>query len=189
MSIPIRHWYTFGGFRLDALEHLLYKQDGEVVPLKPKVIETLELLVRERGRLITKDELMERLWPDTVVEESNLSQNIYLLRKVLDADGGGASYIETVPKRGYRFTADVEELIDDSKESQSASLATSKPPRVAGLPDAARAPFNSLAVLPLANESADPNVDYLSDGITESIINRLSRLSQLRVMARSTVFH
>ena len=75
-------FYEFGEFRLDGTEHLLYR-GGAVVPLKPKVVETLELLVREQGRLITKDELMTRLWPDTVVEESNLAQNIYLLRKVL----------------------------------------------------------------------------------------------------------
>src|SRR5678815_1413941 len=73
----------FGKFRLDFTEHLLYGEDGEVVPLKPKVVETLELLVQESGRLISKDELMTRLWPDTVVEESNLTQNVYLLRKVL----------------------------------------------------------------------------------------------------------
>src|SRR5687767_4716098 len=107
MSSPVKHFYRFGGFRLDVIEHLLYRHDGEVVPLKPKVVETLELLVRERGRLITKDELMERLWPDTVVEESNLTQNIYLLRKVLSAGGNGGNFIETVPKRGYRFTAEV----------------------------------------------------------------------------------
>jgi len=89
MPNDVRHLYKFGGFRLDTNEHLLYRQDGEVVPLKPKVIETLELLVQERGRLIGKDELMTRLWPDTIVEESNLSQNIYLLRKVLGTDEGG----------------------------------------------------------------------------------------------------
>ena len=95
----------FGKFRLDFTEHLLYGEDGEVVPLKPKVVETLELLVQESGRLISKDELMSRLWPDTVVEESNLTQNVYLLRKVLGSDPNGRSYIENVPKRGYRFTA------------------------------------------------------------------------------------
>src|SRR3954471_15448598 len=104
MASAVRHFYRFGGFRLDAAEHLLYTEGGEVVPLKPKVVETLELLVRERGRLLGKDELMERLWPDAVVEESNLTQNIYLLRKVLGADAQGRNYIENVPKRGYRFT-------------------------------------------------------------------------------------
>jgi TolB-like protein/Tfp pilus assembly protein PilF len=162
----------FGGFRLDLTEHLLYRENGEVVPLKPKVIETLELLIQERGRLITKDELMSRLWPDTVVEESNLAQNIYLLRKVLGSDG----YIETVPKRGYRFIAEV----DVAPAHESALSRNSA--RVGS------ASSNSIAVLPLANESQDPQAEYLSDGITESIINHLAQLPQLKVIARSTVF-
>jgi Tol biopolymer transport system component/DNA-binding winged helix-turn-helix (wHTH) protein len=110
MSSAVRHFYRFGQFRLDTSEHLVYRQNGEVVPLKPKVVETLELLVQESGRLISKDELMQRLWPDTVVEESNLAQNIYLLRKMLGVDAAGRSYIETIPKRGYRFTSNVEEV-------------------------------------------------------------------------------
>jgi TolB-like protein/Flp pilus assembly protein TadD len=162
----------FGGFRLDLTEHLLYRADGEVVPLKPKVIETLELLVLERGRLITKDELMTRLWPDTIVEESNLAQNIYLLRKVFGSDG----YIETVPKRGYRFIAEVE--VGLSREAGSARA----------FKRATLGSNNSIAVLPLANESQDPQAEYLSDGITESIINHLAQLPQLKVIARSTVF-
>jgi DNA-binding winged helix-turn-helix (wHTH) protein len=102
-----KSFYEFGGFRLDVNEHLLYRSDGRIVPLKPKVVETLELLVRERGRLVTKDELLARLWPDTIVGEANLSQNIYQLRKVLEANQEGGKFIETVPKRGYRFMADV----------------------------------------------------------------------------------
>ena len=89
MSHIRNHLFVFGEFRLDATEHLLYRQTGEVVPLKPKAVETLELLVMQRGRLLTKTELLERLWPDAVVEESNLSQNIYLLRKVLGLTAGG----------------------------------------------------------------------------------------------------
>lgn len=180
MTSTGRRFYKFGGFHLDAVEHLLYGPGGEVVPLKPKAVETLELLVRERGRLVSKEELMERLWPDVTVEESNLSQNIYLLRKVLGAGADGRGYIETVPRRGYRFAADVKEVGEASDARPGAA-------RAGG--ELAHAPISSLAVLPLANESADPEAEYLSDGITESIINRLSRLSQLRVMARSTVFH
>lgn len=192
MSRPAKHLYEFGEFRLDAAEHLLYRRDGGVVPLKPKVVETLELLVRERGRLIGKDELMGRLWPDTVVEESNLTQNIYLLRKVLGADSQGRNYIETIPKRGYRFTAEVLEVFD---EETGATVETKlSETRVAVRVDEteslnATSPINSLAVLPMSNESDDPNAEYLSDGITESIINNLSQLPQLKVMARSTVFH
>lgn len=165
----------FGKFRLDFTEHLLYGEDGEVVPLKPKVVETLELLVQESGRLISKDELMTRLWPDTVVEESNLTQNVYLLRKVLGSDLNGRSYIENVPKRGYRFIADVDETVGTESRSRISTRT-------------AHSSGNSIAVLPLANESQDPHAEYLSDGITESIINHLAQLPQLKVIARSTVF-
>lgn len=186
MSQIRNHLFVFGQFRLDATEHLLYKQTGEVVPLKPKAVETLELLVVERGRLLTKNELLERLWPDVVVEESNLSQNIYLLRKVLGVNAEGLNYIETVPRRGYRFVADVEEIHGDASEERdhvAVGVAERHNERVAKATT-----IDSLAVLPMANESDDPNVEYLSDGITESIINRLSQLPQLKVMARSTVF-
>jgi TolB-like protein/lipoprotein NlpI len=163
-------FFEFGGFRLDVNEHLLYRQDGQIAPLKPKVVETLELLVSERGRLVTKDELLARLWPDTIVGEANLSQNIYQLRKVLEAEEGH-KFIETVPKRGYRFIGDV-----------------SKVPSVSTRQEGVSGSCNSIAVLPLTNESNDPTTEYLSDGITESIINHLAQLPQLKVIARSTVF-
>lgn len=182
MSQIRNHLFVFDQFRLDATEHLLYRQTGEVVPLKPKAVETLELLVMQRGRLLTKAELLERLWPDAVVEESNLSQNIYLLRKVLGLTAGGQNYIETVPKRGYRFVADVEEIYGTGNVVIE-EVAVGAAERIARA-----APIDSLAVLPMSNESDDPNIEYLSDGITESIINRLSQLPQLKVMARSTVF-
>lgn len=102
------HFYEFGPFRLDAQERLLFK-GSEMVYLTPKVVETLLALVEHRGRLIPKDELMRLVWPDSFVEESNLAQNISLLRKALGEHSGG-HYIETLPKRGYRFTAEVKEV-------------------------------------------------------------------------------
>ena len=90
-------------------------RDGETLPLKPKVFDTLLLLVENRGRVLDKDELLSRLWPDTVVEESNLSQNVYLLRKALGDDG--EAYIATMPKRGYRFVASVNEVEDARADS------------------------------------------------------------------------
>jgi TolB-like protein/Tfp pilus assembly protein PilF len=175
-----KSFYEFGGFRLDVSEHLLYRPDGKVASLKPKVVETLELLVRERGRLLTKDELMARLWPDTIVGEANLSQNIYQLRKVLETDEAGPRFIETVPRRGYRFVADVSEVPDSELERETLETRESESTQPTS--------FNSIAVLPLTNESADPHAEYLSDGITESIINHLAQLPQLKVIARSTVF-
>jgi Tol biopolymer transport system component/DNA-binding winged helix-turn-helix (wHTH) protein len=102
MSRQIKHFYEFGPFRVDTANRLLLR-NGEPVTLKAKVIDTLLLLVERNGEVIEKDELMTCLWPDSFVEESNLTQNIYMLRKAL----GDGQYIETIPRRGYRFAADV----------------------------------------------------------------------------------
>src|SRR5688572_12716131 len=107
------HFFEFGPFRLDAAERLLFK-GSEVVPLTPKVIDTLFVLVENRGHLIAKDELMRSVWPDSFVEESNLTQNISLLRKALGEEHSGRQYIETLPKRGYRFVAEVKEVEESS---------------------------------------------------------------------------
>jgi Tol biopolymer transport system component/DNA-binding winged helix-turn-helix (wHTH) protein len=97
--------YEFGPFRLDAGQRVLSR--GETpVPLAPKVTETLLALVERAGTLVTKEDLMRSVWPDTFVEESNLAQNIFRLRKVLGGDDE-QSYIETVPRRGYRFACPV----------------------------------------------------------------------------------
>ena len=106
MSRPARHFYLFDGFRVDASERLLFKDDREV-PLTPKVFDTLLVLIENCGHVLTKKELMERVWPGTFVEENNLAQNISLLRKALGKTDAGTHYIQTVPKRGYRFVADV----------------------------------------------------------------------------------
>jgi DNA-binding winged helix-turn-helix (wHTH) protein/TolB-like protein/Flp pilus assembly protein TadD len=115
-------FYEFGSFRIDAVNHLLLR-DGQPVPLKPKVFDTLLVLVEHRGRVLDKHELMDRLWPDTAVEESNLTQNVYLLRKVLGEDLRGAAYIETMPKRGYRFVAGVREVENEPNEPAPAERA------------------------------------------------------------------
>ncbi|HKE03605.1 MAG TPA: winged helix-turn-helix domain-containing protein [Blastocatellia bacterium] len=101
--------YEFGPFRLDTDERLLMR-DGRVAPLPPKVFDTLVVLVENSGRVVSKDELMESLWPDTFVEESNLTQNISQLRRALGDGAAEAQYIETIPKRGYRFVANVQPL-------------------------------------------------------------------------------
>jgi len=100
--------YEFGPFRLCLNDRLLYSGD-RLVPLTPKLIETLVVLVENNGRVVTKDALMESLWPDSFVEESSLTQNISLLRKAL-AESDPGQYIETIPKRGYRFVADVRQV-------------------------------------------------------------------------------
>ncbi|MEZ5293891.1 MAG: alpha/beta fold hydrolase [Vicinamibacterales bacterium] len=98
--------YEFGAFRMDVRERRLLR-DGAPVPLTTKVFETLRALLERPGRLLTKDELMGRIWPDTVVEENNLNHNISVLRRALGAHPGGQPFIETVPRVGYRFVAEV----------------------------------------------------------------------------------
>jgi Tol biopolymer transport system component/DNA-binding winged helix-turn-helix (wHTH) protein len=98
--------YTFGPYRLIPSEQQL-QRDGRVIPLTPKVFAILQILVENAGHLVGRDELIRSVWPDTFVEEGNLSRGISVLRKVLDDGGGDSRYIETVPKTGYRFVADV----------------------------------------------------------------------------------
>lgn len=108
MSGPVetRVVYEFGPFRVDPAESRLLR-DGVAVPLTPKAFETLVALVSRAGRLVDKAELLREVWPDTAVEESSLSQHVYLVRKALGDERGEARCIETVPKRGYRFVAAV----------------------------------------------------------------------------------
>jgi TolB-like protein/Flp pilus assembly protein TadD len=176
--------YEFGLFRLDAHDRVLMR-GGKSVRLTEKVFNVLLLLVERSGHLVTKEELMERVWPDSVVEENNLTVSMSALRKALGERQEGVQYIETVARRGYRFVADVRGIkdgrvdLDEEKESKGYGRAK------AGVSSATT---TTLAVLPLLNVSGDPNVEYLSDGITESIINSLSKLPQLKVLARSTMF-
>jgi DNA-binding winged helix-turn-helix (wHTH) protein/TolB-like protein len=106
MSLEIQHAYKFGPFCLDIRQRLLLRDEASV-PLTPKLFETLLALIEQAGAVVTKDELMSRVWPDAFVEERNLSQNIFLLRKALGEDARGRHYIETIPKVGYRFLAAV----------------------------------------------------------------------------------
>ncbi|HEU4478602.1 MAG TPA: alpha/beta fold hydrolase, partial [Pyrinomonadaceae bacterium] len=103
---PAIRFYEFGIFRVDVTERVLYKESREV-PLTPKVFDTLVLLLENGSRVLTKKELMQKIWPDSFVEENNLAQNISILRKALDQQAGRNGYIQTIPKRGYRFIADV----------------------------------------------------------------------------------
>ena len=114
MSPETKVLYQFGKFRCDPREHLLLR-DGKPVSLSPKSFEILIALIQSNGRLLTKDELMQLVWPDSFVEEANLTVNISALRKALGETPGGQQYIETVPKRGYRFVAPVTEHREDSK--------------------------------------------------------------------------
>jgi eukaryotic-like serine/threonine-protein kinase len=103
------HLYKFGAFCIEVDTRLLL-QNGEPVSLTPKAFDTLLALVRRNGKVVRKDELLKEVWPDTFVEEATLAQNIFTLRKALGQNGSGTQYIETIPRHGYRFVADVEEI-------------------------------------------------------------------------------
>ncbi|MBA3694671.1 MAG: transcriptional regulator, partial [Acidobacteria bacterium] len=100
--------YEFEDFRLDTA-HLMLSRNGEEISLTPKVVETLLALVERSGEIVSKDELMDRLWANAFVEESNLVQNIYVLRKTLGETTGGKPLIETLRRRGYRFNGELKE--------------------------------------------------------------------------------
>lgn len=119
-SERVGHIYRFGPFYLDTPERVLTKS-GTVVQLTPKSFDILLVLIENHGRLVNKDRLMDTIWSDTFVEEKTLTQNIFTLRKVLGPDQTGQHYIETVPKHGYRFRAEVEIVSqhdDDSAEKE-----------------------------------------------------------------------
>jgi predicted ATPase/DNA-binding winged helix-turn-helix (wHTH) protein len=98
-------FYEFGDFCLDAVHRMLY-QNGQEVPLPPKAVETLQALVERDGEIVHKDRLMEIIWADSIVDESNLSQYLHLLRKTLGQKSDGKPFIETLRRRGYRFVSD-----------------------------------------------------------------------------------
>ena len=169
--------YEFGPYRLDSNQRVLTRA-GETIPLTPKAIEILLLLVANAGQLVEKEELLQQVWPNTFVEESNLAQNIFQLRRVLGDERAGPRYIDTVVRRGYRFVASVRVVAADENHNgenlaPSAIEATQRP---------------IVAVLPFVNVSGDPELEYLADGVTDNLINNLSRVSKLRVMSRSAVF-
>ena len=106
MSQNSDDWYEFGEFRLDAAERRLLRQ-GKAVPLPPKAFDLLLALVTHHGHRMGKEELLKSVWPGRFVEEANLPTNVSLIRKALGENGDGQRFIETVPKHGYRFVAEV----------------------------------------------------------------------------------
>jgi serine/threonine protein kinase/tetratricopeptide (TPR) repeat protein len=121
MNEKTRYFYCFGPFRLDPGECLLIL-DGKSVPLAPKAFEVLLVLVENAGRLVDKDDLMKRLWPGTFVEEANVAKHVSLLRRILSEATNGREYIETVPKRGYRFVVEVKKVAEPEAGSQPQAI-------------------------------------------------------------------
>lgn len=184
MSKENFHILEFGPFNFDAeARHL--SCGGEYVPLAAKTFDILALLVKNRGRLVTKEELMSAVWPDQFVEENNLTVRISAIRRELGEKPREHKYIETVPGRGYCFVAQVKKVKDGGKKKVGREpLKAAEQGSVSERPGAS----TYLAVLPFANENADPDIEYLSEGITESIINSLSLLPQFKVIAGAAVY-
>src|SRR3954452_19708817 len=160
--------YEFGDFRLDRGKRLLLRHDGAIVPLAAKAFDTLSYLVEHAGSVVDKNELMRAVWPDTAVEENNLTQNISLLRRLFGEGRGEHRYIATVPGRGYQLVA---------------------PVRVATRPVPHEPPATvSVAVLPFVNVSADPEYDFFADGLADELIVALSKMDRVRVIARPSAF-
>ena len=253
MSKQINQIYEFGDFRLETAEQLLLHR-GQPISLTPKAFDTLLVLVQSSGHLVEKDELMKRVWGDAFVEEANLARNVWALRKTLEDDNGEHRYIETVPKRGYRFIAPVREvasadtgvliqrrvrarIVSEEEETSEEPQVRTKPTIPPGSVVETRGPMTALnlstprnrkrrnaalgllaiailivavaiptvvirnarsgttsktiesvAVLPFNNLSNDPELDYLSEGLTENLINRLSQVSRLKIIAHNSVF-
>jgi DNA-binding winged helix-turn-helix (wHTH) protein/TolB-like protein/Flp pilus assembly protein TadD len=124
MQAASAHLYEFGDFRLDTAKRLLRQLDGTIVPLTPRVFETLLYMVEHRGIVLDKERLMDAVWPDSIVEENNLSQNISTLRRIFGETPGSHSYIVTVPGRGYRFVAEVRKQTDNGSATVEAEQAT-----------------------------------------------------------------
>src|SRR5271170_5748680 len=106
MSNAVKHLLEFGPFRIDPEQRLLLR-DQQAIPLSPKAFDLLLTLVQHSGQVLLKDDLMKTLWPDTFVEESNLGQHVFQLRKALGDRSQDSSYIVTVPGRGYLFVQQV----------------------------------------------------------------------------------
>ena len=173
--------YILGPFRLDAETDTLFR-GGEPVSLGHRAVALLRVLVERRDIPVSKDALMEAAWAGLTVEESNLAVQIAALRRVFGEEPGGENWIETLPRRGYRFIGPAS--IPDQGAPTAAALATNFPgPSNPTLPDRP-----SIAVLPFQNISADPEQEYFADGMADEIITALSRFPSLFVIARNSSF-
>src|SRR5215813_4211470 len=203
-------FYEFGPFRLDPKEHTLLR-DGRPIPLRPKVFDILLVLIENRGHLVDKEQLMNSLWTEQFVEEGNINKNISMLRRALGEGDDGQQFIETVPKRGYRFIADVQKVNnDEAPVSPSTPTQTRTSNRhwipvlvILALLIAVAAYFvlirerrvsrtptiTSIVVLPLQNLSGDPTQEYFADGMTDALIGDLAKIGALRVISRTSAMH
>jgi adenylate cyclase len=169
--------YTFGPFRIDTSAEILLR-GTEPVQVGRRAVSLLRALIERPGVPVSKDALIEAAWPGLAVEENNLAVQIAALRKVLGEERGGDKWIETLPRRGYRFVGPsvTEEITDAPAPRTSVTTAVALPDRP------------SIAVLPFQNMSGDPAQEYFADGMVEEIITSLSRIRWLFVIARNSSF-
>src|SRR5215472_5886353 len=167
--------YALGPFRLDTQSDVLWR-GTEPAALGRRAIALLRALVERRGAVVSKDALIDAAWSGQVVEENNLTVQIAALRRVLGEEPGGDRWIETLPRRGYRF---VGPIAKPDEPLVSTMARASAPP----LPDKP-----SIAVLPFQNISGDPEQEYFADGMAEDITTALSRFKSLFVIARNSAF-
>src|SRR5258708_7337676 len=167
--------FQFEGYTLDVAHNSLRAADREI-PLRPKSFEVLRYLIENADRLVTKEELIRAIWPNVIVTDDALMHCVSEARQAI-ADSK-QTLIATVPRRGYRFTAPV--LCFTANSAAAAPSPLAEEGRVEDRP--------SVAVLPFANLSGDPQQDYVSDGITEDITTELSRFSELMVIGRNSAF-
>lgn len=163
--------YEFSEFRLDPAQRTLMR-NGEQMPLTPKVFDTLLFLVQNSGRTLEKDELMKALWPESFVEEGNLSQNVFLLRKTLGDDQNGHCFIQTIPRRGYKFVAPVK-LLEIPRHPAQSSLSAEYWSQ--------HSPFRGLQVF----EPDDAWLFFGRDSETEELLFRLGQSPILMVIGNS----
>ena len=202
--------YCFGPFRYDSGQRLLFREN-ETVPLAPKVAETLRVLVERHGTVVEKTELMREVWPDTTVEEIGLARNISQLRKALGDENEAGKYIETLPKRGYRFVGDVlERRPENSSQSHSRRIPPSirrtrrlllaagtlcvilglvywqfyRPSRYLSSGD----PITSITVIPFECRSPELDCSAFPRGLTELLAAQLTKIEGVHVLSPSTVY-
>ena len=154
--------YEFGPFRLDVDAEILFRGAQPIV-LGQRAVALLRLLLEQAASPVSKEALFEAAWPGLAIEDSNLTVQIAALRRVFDESGGGANWIETMPRRGYRY-------VGPAVAAGNALAAASSPTSLLVLPDKP-----SVAVLPFTNLSGDPQQEYFADGMVEDIIAGLSR--------------
>jgi DNA-binding winged helix-turn-helix (wHTH) protein/TolB-like protein/Flp pilus assembly protein TadD len=162
MVLKNKEFYEFDCFRLDPSERILFR-DGKLVPLTPKAFDTLLLLIENNGHILEKDEMLKKIWPDTFVEEANLAVNVSALRKALGEQKGKIQYIETIPRRGYRFNAEVKKYTDQPAETEGNELVAQKT-----APVIAEEPFSVEVLKERKTVSIKTTVRPASEAVDES---------------------